>query len=324
MQFANLLKSSAISALAVVMALPALSVAADAQDRPRTRGEQLTNRDSGNRGADRGERRGGDNRSQRSAGTTSYNAPAPMREARREARQIDRQSERQAARIEYRGDQRAERAADNGNFGRAARIDNRSERTADRVERNGDRQAAATVRDARRDTYNRSAGTTSYPDNRGRDWSNRDRRDNYRDYRNDNRSRDYRDDNRNRDYRDGNRNGTYRDGYRDARRDYRRWDNNNWRRDRRYNWNTYRNSNRSLYRLGRYYSPYRNYSYRRLSIGFFLDSLFYSNRYWINDPWQYRLPEVYGPYRWVRYYDDALLVDTYTGEVVDVIHDFFW
>jgi len=26
----------------------------------------------------------------------------------------------------------------------------------------------------------------------------------------------------------------------------------------------------------------------------------------------------------VRYYDDVVLVDTYTGEVVDVIYDFFW
>ena len=50
----------------------------------------------------------------------------------------------------------------------------------------------------------------------------------------------------------------------------------------------------------------------------------YGNRYWINDPWQYRLPEAYGPYRWVRYYDDALLVDIYSGEVVDVMYDFFW
>ncbi|WP_409574764.1 RcnB family protein [Sphingopyxis sp. PET50] len=32
----------------------------------------------------------------------------------------------------------------------------------------------------------------------------------------------------------------------------------------------------------------------------------------------------YGGYRWVRYYNDALLVDTYSGEVVDVIYDFFW
>ena len=106
--------------------------------------------------------------------------------------------------------------------------------------------------------------------------------------------------------------------------DHRRWDRDNWRRDRRYDWSSYRRHNRSLFNLGIYYSPYRNYSYRRLSIGYFLDSLFYSSRYWINDPWQYRLPEVYGPYRWVRYYDDALLVDIYSGEVVDVIHNFFW
>ena len=33
---------------------------------------------------------------------------------------------------------------------------------------------------------------------------------------------------------------------------------------------------------------------------------------------------LYGPYRWVRYYDDVLLVDVYSGEVVDVIYDFFW
>ena len=51
---------------------------------------------------------------------------------------------------------------------------------------------------------------------------------------------------------------------------------------------------------------------------------FFGSRYWISDPWRYRLPPVYGPYRWVRYYDDALLVDIYSGEVVDVIYDFFW
>lgn len=100
--------------------------------------------------------------------------------------------------------------------------------------------------------------------------------------------------------------------------------NNNWRNDNRYNWSSYRNANRNVFRMDRYYSPYRNWSYRRLSIGFMLQPLFYSSSYWIDDPWQYRLPEAYGPYRWVRYYDDALLVDIYTGEVVDVINDFFW
>ena len=64
--------------------------------------------------------------------------------------------------------------------------------------------------------------------------------------------------------------------------------------------------------------------YKGKPIFYSLGSLFFGSRYWINDPWQYRLPEVYGPYRWVRYYDDALLVDIYSGEVVDVIYDFFW
>lgn len=106
--------------------------------------------------------------------------------------------------------------------------------------------------------------------------------------------------------------------------DHRRWDNRGWRNDRRYDWYRYRADNRSIFRLGTYYAPYRGYSYSRLRIGFTLGSPFYSNRYWINDPWQYRLPPAYGPYRWIRYYDDALLVDIYSGEVVDVIYDFFW
>jgi len=153
-------------------------------------------------------------------------------------------------------------------------------------------------------------------------------------YRDGNPDRTYRDSDRNRSYRDGDRNRTYRDRYasrddrRDGRRDYyrdnhRRWD-RDWRRDNRYDWRTYRTRHRDRYRIGRYYSPYSHWHYRRLTVGFFLDTLFYSNRYWISDPWYYRLPPAYGPYRWVRYYDDALLVNIYTGEVVDVIYDFFW
>ena len=131
----------------------------------------------------------------------------------------------------------------------------------------------------------------------------------------------WRDNDRSREsWRDDNRRDGYRDGYRDARRDW----NRDWRRDNRYNWYSYRTKHRNHYRLGSYYAPYRNYSYRRLSIGFHLDSLFFSSRYWIADPWAYRLPPAYGPYRWVRYYDDVLLVDIYSGEVIDVIHGFFW
>jgi hypothetical protein len=102
-----------------------------------------------------------------------------------------------------------------------------------------------------------------------------------------------------------------------------RWT-NNWRNDNRYNWRKHREQNRNYYRPGRYYAPYRDRKYSRISIGFSLGSAYFGPRFWINDPWQYRLPAAYGSYRWVRYYDDVLLVDVRNGRVVDVIRDFFW
>ncbi|WP_295525240.1 RcnB family protein, partial [Novosphingobium sp. Chol11] len=104
---------------------------------------------------------------------------------------------------------------------------------------------------------------------------------------------------------------------------FRAWD-NGWRRDRRYDWYGWRNSHRNFFRGGFYNAPFRGYSYSRLSIGIFLGSAFYDQRYWINNPWDYHLPDAYGPYRWVRYFNDAILVDTFTGEVVDVITNFDW
>ena len=175
------------------------------------------------------------------------------------------------------------------------------------------------IRDARRGDDGRYDRSRGYGNGRGYD---RDQRDDYN--RNGRYDRDGRYD-RNDRY-DGRR---YDDRRYDGRRyddrygSHRRWD-REWRRDNRYDWYGHRNRYRSLYRWPSYYSPYRNYSYRRLSIGFSLWPLFYSDQYWINDPWTYRLPDVYGPYRWVRYYDDALLVDLRTGEVVDVIYSFFW
>lgn len=103
---------------------------------------------------------------------------------------------------------------------------------------------------------------------------------------------------------------------------YTRWS-NNWRHDRRYDWYNWRNRHRSNFHLGFYYDPF-GWNYRRWSVGSYLYPSFYGSRYWLEDPWDYRLPPAYGPYRWVRYWDDALLVNIYTGEVVDVIHNFFW
>lgn len=98
---------------------------------------------------------------------------------------------------------------------------------------------------------------------------------------------------------------------------------NQWRTNRDFDWRRHREDNRSLYRRGHYRDPYGSH-YRRFSIGFSLFPSYYQSSYWLEDPYMYRLPQAYGPYRWVRYYGDALLVNIYTGQVVDVVYDFFW
>ncbi len=100
--------------------------------------------------------------------------------------------------------------------------------------------------------------------------------------------------------------------------------NRGWRNDRRYDWNGHRNRYRNYYSVPRYYNPYGyGYGYQRFGIGIYLDSLFISNRYWVNDPWQYRLPTAPYGAKWVRYYNDVLLVDIDSGYVIDTIHNFF-
>ncbi|MGN6156334.1 MAG: RcnB family protein [Sphingomicrobium sp.] len=96
-----------------------------------------------------------------------------------------------------------------------------------------------------------------------------------------------------------------------------------WRRDHRYDWRNYRNHHRSIFRLGLYFDPF-GWGYHRYNIGWRLWPSYYSSNYWLNDPYMYRLPYAPFPYKWVRYYDDALLVNVYTGQVVDVMYDFFW
>jgi Ni/Co efflux regulator RcnB len=101
------------------------------------------------------------------------------------------------------------------------------------------------------------------------------------------------------------------------------WSASHWRNDRRYDWRSHRHHHRSLFHLGFYYDPF-GWSYNPFQIGWRMWPNYYSSRYWISDPWEYRLPYAPPGYRWVRYWDDAVLVDTFTGEVVDVINNFFW
>lgn len=236
---------------------------------------------------------GGEDRQWRNRGEL-----AAEHQQQQRAQRIDRRSEGRAAHIEQSGDRAARQAARQGDYQRAARIDRKSERTAAQVERRGDIRAAQVAQ--RREWDRRDHDRRNDRDNRN--WNDRARYDNRH-------GRDY--------------DRSYRDARRDYRHDQRRWD-RDWRHDNRYNWSRYRTAHRSLYSPGRYYAPYRGYSYRGLSIGNRLDTGFFGSRYWINDPWRYRLPAVYGSYRWVRYYDDVLLVDTYSGEVVDMIRNFFW
>lgn len=97
----------------------------------------------------------------------------------------------------------------------------------------------------------------------------------------------------------------------------------NWRHDRRYDWYNHRHRNRSLFRLGFYLDPF-GWGYQRYNVGWRMWPSYYGRQYWLNDPWRYRLPYAPAGYRWVRYWDDAVLVDTWSGQVVDVMHNFFW
>ncbi|HEU5285422.1 MAG TPA: RcnB family protein [Sphingomicrobium sp.] len=96
-----------------------------------------------------------------------------------------------------------------------------------------------------------------------------------------------------------------------------------WRSDRRFDWRSHRRRHRSLFHFGFYYDPF-GWSYRPYFIGWRLWPSYYRSSYWLHDPWAYRLPYAPPGYRWIRYYDDALLVDTWDGTVVDVIRNFFW
>lgn len=90
-----------------------------------------------------------------------------------------------------------------------------------------------------------------------------------------------------------------------------------WRDDRRYDWRDHRRRFGSLFRPGFYFDPF-GWNYRRYGVAWRLWPSYYERSYWLNNPFMYRLPYAPYPYKWVRYWDDALLVDIYSGQVVDV------
>ena len=103
----------------------------------------------------------------------------------------------------------------------------------------------------------------------------------------------------------------YREDYRDARRD------GNWGRD---DWRQYRNQNRDLYRGYGWRSDNRYQTFRpgiRIGVGY------YTPRYYINDYARYHLPNPGWNQRWVRHYNDVLLIDIRSGYVIDVYRNFY-
>lgn len=100
-----------------------------------------------------------------------------------------------------------------------------------------------------------------------------------------------------------------REDVRDSRREYRE------------DWRDYRRGHAHIYRRGNWRAPFH---YQSFGTGYRLQPGYYGPRYVIANPAFYRLPPAYGSQRWIRHYDDVLLVDIRTGIVRNVIRGFYW
>lgn len=72
------------------------------------------------------------------------------------------------------------------------------------------------------------------------------------------------------------------------------------------------------------YVPPRGWYSHRWLFGEILPPIFWGRDYWISDFWQFGLPIPPAGYVWVRYGEDALLVDRNTGEILEVIYGVFY
>jgi Ni/Co efflux regulator RcnB len=78
------------------------------------------------------------------------------------------------------------------------------------------------------------------------------------------------------------------------------------------------------HRYRAYVAPYRNWSYRRVPVGYHLRSAYYGPRYRISDYRYYGLRAPGRNLMWVRYGPDLLLVNVRTGRVVQVLPGRFY
>jgi Ni/Co efflux regulator RcnB len=99
----------------------------------------------------------------------------------------------------------------------------------------------------------------------------------------------------------------------------------NWRNDRVY-WRRYHRSwhaSRRYHWNGSYVRP-AGFYYRSWTLGAFLPAIFFAQQYWIPDYAVFALDPPPPGTVWVRYGDDALLVDRYSGEVIQVVYGIFY
>lgn len=95
------------------------------------------------------------------------------------------------------------------------------------------------------------------------------------------------------------------------------------RREVREEWRDYRDRNRNLYRRPAYVGP-QGWRYRPVTPGYRFQPAYYGQRYWITDPYRYRLAAARPGTRWIRYGNDVVLVNVRTGRVIQVYDRFFF
>ena len=77
------------------------------------------------------------------------------------------------------------------------------------------------------------------------------------------------------------------------------------------------------YRAGAYRPP-QGYTYRRWAYGQRLPGAYYARNFWISNFLAYSLFAPPPGLVWVRYGPDALLIDQYTGEIIQVRYGVFY
>lgn len=75
---------------------------------------------------------------------------------------------------------------------------------------------------------------------------------------------------------------------------------------------------------GGYYNKPRGWYYRRWSYGQVLPFAFFASNYWLNDYYAFDLPVPPYGYEWVRYGNDAILVNTRSGQILQVQYGVFY